>query len=306
MSAKTPASRWMQTVAQSADDGAVRQAAWCLGRRRVTAARPRLWARAVSAAPTPLATRCACLEAWLDLADPALPISAIDWPALEAADPGLVACAVAHPCWFIHPERLDRLPDHAFIQPSAERSLWRCYGAANRPVPFVPVPPDLWERTGIPPDTAIDWAASWNRAVPTTGSGARRWVEHAEQWASTWFRLDAASHVYHYRREQENRLRQWLGQAPDPVPALPAEPKWAPVPADEPSFTALARLVLGLFPLSRHYPLPDFSARWDGIWASWASGMRYELYERTTDTQITNWHIAALTGQLLSKMPPQP
>ena len=173
MSAKTPASRWMQTVAQSADDGAVRQAAWCLGRRRVTAARPRLWARAVSAAPTPLATRCACLEAWLDLAEPALPISTIDWRALEAADPGLVTCAVAHPCWFIHPERLDRLPDHTFIQPSAERSLWRCYGAANRPVPFVPVPPDLWERTGIPPDTAVDWAASWNRAAPTTGSGAR-------------------------------------------------------------------------------------------------------------------------------------
>lgn len=295
---------WLQML-DSDDPGLVAQAAWVMGRRRVSSAASRLWRRATDPGLDNLQSRRLCLEAWLETQLLTKIKESLDWSLLAAIDPSLVVSAVQHPRWLADRAWLDDLTEATHWGQDSRHAVWTVWAWSDRAVPALPLPLDLRQRCGISEQATINWDAVWQEGILSLLEGEswdRIEVTHAKTWAGKCLHYMQAECIYYRTRNDENILDQWLNKPIGPLLADPKPQEWVTLPMPTGAIKALTVIGLGLAKWSDHFGEPDFSAWWDGVWASWAASLQYALYEIYSNIQITEWHLGGLTGMLANSV----
>ncbi len=220
----------------------------------------------------------------------------------DAVDMGLAG--LAHPRWWKDPSWLAACRGWLGRNAVVDETLARVLSWTERPVPWVRVPAEVWERTGISGHSQIAWIDVLETGMarveePPQSPFETFWRRHMQDWAHRWLQWEENLFLYRWRLGEEADLVAWTGSPPYPasVPEAPAV-EWILGAPERPGAETLFLTMLGLgYTLGYHHSAAA-AAQWDAVWSSWASSLHYMTFEILANVQTTEWHIGGLTGAL--------
>ncbi len=249
------------------------------------------------------AARLAALTALWSLAPVSVAID-VETRLLDDGEIALGLAGLAHPRWWKDDNWLTASLGWMGRSPALDSAVARVLSWTERPVSWVRIPLEVWERLGIRRVDTVSWIdvleTGLNRVEQTPTSAFETfWRQHIQDWARRWLQWEECLSLYRWRLREESDLVAWTQSEPYPgsMPDVP-EVELARSVLDRPVAEALYFIVLGLGYTLGYDQSVSAAAYWDGVWSSWSSSLHYMTFETLANVQTTEWHIGGLTGAL--------
>lgn len=207
-----------------------------------------------------------------------------------------------NPRWWHDARWLDACQHWIGLHASLDSSLIRVQSWGGRKIAWIRAPEQIYDRiTGLQPP---DWPMLLESGLAHMGGPRVKgfpgfWAQHITNWAEKWFHWEEAVWLYRWRLQEERNLVEWT-QSESYGVSLPEIPGVECLALREPRTVqdSIFLMMLGLGYNRGANASVRHAAEWDSIWSSWAASLNYALFELTANVQVTEWHIAGLTGSL--------
>lgn len=216
---------------------------------------------------------------------------------------GLALWGLDNPQWWHDARWLDASQNWIGVDQSLDSSVIRLQSWGGRKISWVRVPEQIYDRVaGMQPP--LNWRALLEVGAAHLGGPKATgfpgfWAQHITDWAEKWFHWEESVWLYRWRLQEERNLVEWTQSEPYGA-SSPIIPGVECLALEEPrtvqDSTLLMMLGLG-YDWGANASVSQ-AAEWDSIWSSWGASLNYALFEMLANVQVTEWHIAGLTGSL--------